>query len=45
MKTIIAATDFSPISLNAVNYAADLACMTDGSACNISCIRRSDGHE
>ena len=30
MKTIIAATDFSPISLNAVNYAADLACMTDG---------------
>lgn len=25
MKTIIAATDFSPVSLNAVNYAADLA--------------------
>src|SRR5262245_24458379 len=29
MKTIIAATDFSPLSLNAVNYAADMACMTD----------------
>ena len=26
MKTIIALTDFSPVSLNAVNYAADLAC-------------------
>ena len=25
MKTIIAATDFSPISLNAVNYAVDMA--------------------
>lgn len=25
MKTIIAATDFSPIALNAVNYAADMA--------------------
>ena len=25
MKTIIAPTDFSPISLNAVNYAADMA--------------------
>jgi nucleotide-binding universal stress UspA family protein len=29
MKTIIAATDFSPLSTNAVNYAADMACMTD----------------
>src|SRR4030095_15239569 len=29
MKTIIVATDFSPISLNAANYAADMACMTD----------------
>ena len=29
MKTIIAATDFSPLSLNAVNYAADMACMTN----------------
>ena len=29
MKTIIAATDFSPVSLNAVDYAADMACMTD----------------
>src|SRR6185436_17934133 len=26
MKPIIASTDFSPVSLNAVNYAADLAC-------------------
>jgi len=26
MKPIIAPTDFSPVSLNAVNYAADLAC-------------------
>jgi len=26
MKTIIAPTDFSPISINAVNYAADMAC-------------------
>ena len=26
MKPIIVATDFSPVSLNAVNYAADLAC-------------------
>lgn len=26
MKTIIAATDFSPASLNAVDYAADMAC-------------------
>lgn len=29
MKTIIAPTDFSPISLNAVNYAADLASVVD----------------
>ena len=29
MKTIIAATDFSPMSLNAANYAADMARMTD----------------
>ncbi len=28
MKTIIAPTDFSPISVNAVNYAADMACTT-----------------
>lgn len=27
MKTIIALTDFSPVSLNAVNYAADMACV------------------
>lgn len=27
MKTIVAPTDFSPISLNAVYYAADLACV------------------
>jgi nucleotide-binding universal stress UspA family protein len=27
MKTIVAPTDFSAISLNAVNYAADLACV------------------
>jgi nucleotide-binding universal stress UspA family protein len=27
MKTIIAPTDFSEVSLNAVNYAADLACV------------------
>ncbi|MFM9911666.1 MAG: universal stress protein [Chitinophagaceae bacterium] len=27
MKTIIAPVDFTPISLNAVNYAADLACV------------------
>lgn len=26
MKTILAPTDFSPVSINAVNYAADLAC-------------------
>lgn len=26
MKTIIALTDFSPVSLNAVDYAADMAC-------------------
>lgn len=26
MKTIVATTDFSPISLNAVDYAADMAC-------------------
>lgn len=26
MKTIIAPTDFSPLSINAVNYAADMAC-------------------
>ena len=30
MKTIIALTDFSAISLNAVNYAADMACITGG---------------
>ena len=29
MKTIVAATDFSQVSLNAVEYAADMACMTD----------------
>lgn len=29
MKPIIVATDFSPVSLNAVNYAADLACAMD----------------
>jgi nucleotide-binding universal stress UspA family protein len=28
MKTIVAATDFSDDSLNAVNYAADMACIT-----------------
>jgi len=28
MKTIIAPTDFSPLSVNAVNYAADMACST-----------------
>lgn len=28
MKTIVAPTDFSEISLNAVNYAADMACIT-----------------
>src|SRR5690242_4359735 len=28
MKTIIAATDFSPASMNAVNYAADMAMST-----------------
>lgn len=28
MKTIIAPTDFSPVSVNAVNYAADMACTT-----------------
>ncbi len=27
MRTIIAPTDFSPASVNAVNYAADMACM------------------
>jgi nucleotide-binding universal stress UspA family protein len=27
MKTIVAPTDFSAISVNAVNYAADLACI------------------
>jgi nucleotide-binding universal stress UspA family protein len=27
MKTIVVATDFSPTSLNAVNYAADMACV------------------
>ena len=31
MKPIIAPTDFSPVSLNAVNYAADLACAINGS--------------
>jgi nucleotide-binding universal stress UspA family protein len=31
MKTIVAPTDFSPVSLNAVNYAADLACALNGS--------------
>lgn len=29
MKTIIASTDFSPVSLNAVNYAADMAVAID----------------
>src|SRR5690349_442537 len=29
MRTIIAPTDFSPISLNAVNYAADMAVATN----------------
>jgi nucleotide-binding universal stress UspA family protein len=29
MKTIIAPTDFSPVSLNAVHYAADMATATD----------------
>ncbi len=28
MKTIVAATDFSRVSINAVNYAADMACVT-----------------
>jgi len=28
MKMIIAPTDFSPLSINAVNYAADMACTT-----------------
>ncbi len=28
MKKIIAPTDFSPVSINAVNYAADMACTT-----------------
>ncbi|MBK7883369.1 MAG: universal stress protein [Chitinophagaceae bacterium] len=27
MKTIVVPTDFSPVSLNAVNYAADMACI------------------
>lgn len=31
MKTIIAATDFSPVSLNAVNFAADMAQAIDAS--------------
>lgn len=31
MKTIIAATDFSPVSLNAVNFAADMAQSIDAS--------------
>ena len=31
MKTIVAPTDFSPTSLNAVNYAADLACAMNAS--------------
>lgn len=31
MKTIIAPTDFSPISLNAVNYASDIACSINAS--------------
>jgi nucleotide-binding universal stress UspA family protein len=30
MKTIIAPTDFSAVSLNAVNYAADMACVIQG---------------
>jgi nucleotide-binding universal stress UspA family protein len=30
MKTIVAPTDFSPISKNAVNYAANLACAISG---------------
>jgi nucleotide-binding universal stress UspA family protein len=29
MKPIVAPTDFSPVSLNAVNYAADMACTLD----------------
>jgi nucleotide-binding universal stress UspA family protein len=29
MKTVVAPTDFSAISVNAVNYAADLACLID----------------
>jgi nucleotide-binding universal stress UspA family protein len=31
MKRIVAPTDFSPASLNAVNYAADMACALKGS--------------
>src|SRR5688572_24777978 len=31
MKTIIAATDFSPVSINAVNYAADMAAIRGAS--------------
>jgi hypothetical protein len=31
MKTIIAPTDFSPVSLNAVNFAADMAVSVDSS--------------
>src|SRR5688572_11398144 len=31
MKTIIAATDFSPVSINAVNYAADMAAILGAS--------------
>jgi nucleotide-binding universal stress UspA family protein len=33
MKTIVAPTNFSPVSLNAVNYAADMACIT---GCSLS---------
>jgi len=32
MKTIIAPVDFSPASINAMNYAADMACVTN---CNL----------
>ena len=31
MKTIIVQTDFSPVSLNAVNFAADMAVAIDAS--------------
>lgn len=35
MKTIVVPTDYSPSSLNAVNYAADMACVT---GCSLSII-------